>query len=160
MKRILPFLLLNVAVSAITMLLVLVLWQAAHPMPKAPLTALTPVSSASQPTAAAASYNDSKIEILTVIGAGDLEFEVVTLKNTGKNPVDLTGWTLRDAKGDSFTFPAFTVFPNGAFQVFSKSGTNTSLELYWSSAAPLWKSGDEVFLYDPSGEKRQEFSIP
>ena len=160
MKRVLPFLLLNVAVSAATMLLVLVLWQAAHRAPEG--TPIVPGSQVptSQLQTSPASYEDASIQIVNVIGAGDLDFEVVTLKNTGKDPVDLTGWTLQDGSGNRFVFPAFTVYPDGAFQVFSRSGINTSLELYWGSPSALWQSGSKVLLYDPSGKKRGEYSIP
>jgi len=161
MKRVLPFLLLNVAISAATMLLVLVIWQSAHRTPIVEPPAFTPQAGLTQPpTADPASYARASIEIQNVIGAGDLDFEVVTLKNTGGDPVDLTAWTLRDDQGSRFTFPVFTVFPNGAFQVFSRAGVNTSLELYWGSTSALWKSGAKVFLYDPAGEKRREYTIP
>jgi hypothetical protein len=95
-----------------------------------------------------------------VIGAGDLNLEAVTLKNTGKSEVDLSGWTLKSGSGKVFDFPIFTVYSGGAFQVFSRSGVNTSLELYWGSSEPLWSSGAKVMLLDPSGALRQEYNIP
>lgn len=161
MKRVLPFLLLNIAVSAVTMILVLVIWQAVHTPPEnqaADTSALLRAPTRAAPTPI--SYADQSIEILNVIGAGDLQFEAITLKNTGTSPVNLSGWSLSDGQGKPFIFPTFTVFQGGAFQVFSRSGLNTSLELYWGSEAALWKNGAKVFLYDPTGEKQQEFSIP
>lgn len=161
MKRVLPFLLLNIAISAVTMIIVLVVWQSFHKVPETQ----APEGFSQAPTAQPAVrskgfYAGDSIEILNVIGPGDLNFEAITLKNTGKAAVDLTGWSLRGSQGKQFTFPAFTVFPNGAFQVLSRSGVNTSLELYWNSSDALWQSGGAVSLYDPADEKRQEFTIP
>ena len=160
MKRILPYLLLNVVISAVTMLAVLLLWQAAHSRAAAPVQVNPATGSAGVTSPTKVSYEEASIEILAVIGAGDIQFEAVTLKNTGKNAVDLAGWSLRDAGGKQFTFPAFTVFPGGAFQVYSRSGVNTSLELYWGQPTAVWSSGTSVLLYDPSGTKRVEFQIP
>jgi len=142
------------------MLLVLVVWQAGHRTPVSAPVVFTPQAGVTQPPADPASYARASIEIQNVIGAGDLDLEVITLKNTGNDPVDLIAWTLRDDLGNRFTFPAFTVFQNGAFQVFSRAGVNTSLELYWGSTSALWKSGAKVALYDPAGEKRREYTIP
>ena len=160
MRLVLPFLLLNVVISAVTMVIVLLIWQAAHPMPILPSAGFSSNTVPSATTRPAASYADQMVEITAVIGAGDINFEAITLKNAGKSAVDMNGWTLRDGKGDQYTFPAFTVFPSGAFQVFSRSGVNTSLELYWGLASAVWSSGAKVMLYDPSGVKRQEFPVP
>lgn len=160
MKKMLPFLLLNVVVSAATMIIVLLIWQARHPL--AFQTPVPPVSGLQAP-AVSPSAPDTKsqtIEIQNVIGAGDLNLEAVTLKNTGKSAVDLSGWSLKSGNGSVFTFPAFTVFQGGAFQVFSRSGVDTSLELYWGSSVPLWGSGAKVTLFDPFGIVKQEFRIP
>lgn len=161
MKRVLPFLLLNIAISAVTMIIVLVIWQSFHNIPETQVTQGSSLPATSQPALRSqASYAGDSIEILNVIGPGDLNFEAITLKNTGKSAVNLTGWSLRGSQGKQFIFPAFTVFPNGAFQVLSRSGVNTSLELYWGSTDALWQSGGTVTLYDPADEKRQEFTIP
>ena len=161
MKRVLPFLLLNIAISAVTMIIVLVIWQSFHKVPGPQVPESSALPSTTQPALRSqGSYTGDSIEILNVIGPGDLKFEAITLKNTGEAAVDLTGWSLRGSQGKRFTFPTFTVFPNGAFQVFSRSGVKKSLELYWGSTDALWQSGEAVVLYDPADAKRQEFNIP
>jgi hypothetical protein len=161
MKRVLPFLLLNIAISAVTMIIVLVIWQSFHKVPETQVHEGSSLPSTAQPALRSqGSYAGDSIEILNVIGPGDLKFEAITLKNSGKSAVDLTGWSIRGSQGKRFTFPTFTVFPNGAFQVFSRSGVNTSLELYWGSTEALWQSGGSVTLYDPADQKRQQFVIP
>lgn len=160
MKRVLPFLLLNVVLSAATMIIILLIWQAKHPLAFEPAATLSANGRASTTAPSEKDYADQSVEIQAVIGAGDLNFEAVTLKNTGQSAVDLSGWSLKTEKGSEFIFPAFTVFQGGAFQVFSRSGVNTSLELYWGSPAPLWSSGTKVLLFDPAGIKRQEFDVP
>jgi hypothetical protein len=160
MKRVLPFLLLNVVLSAAAMLSVLLIWQARHPLLLQTATPLTDGPPAVLSTPSGKEYADQSVEIQNVIGGGDLNFEAVTLKNTGKAAVDLSGWSLKSQNGQSFVFPSFTVFEGGAFQVFSRSGVNTSLDLYWGSTEPLWISGAKVLLFDPTDTLRQEYLIP
>ena len=160
MKRWLPFLILNVLISAATMIAVLLIWQVQHPFAYQSTADLTFGTRSVTRIPVDAIARDASIEIQNVIGAGDLNLEAVTLKNTGKSAVSLSGWTLKSDGGKEFDFPAFTVYSGGAFQVFSRSGVNTSLELYWGSTAPLWSSGARVMLLDPGGAIRQEFNVP
>ena len=59
----------------------------------------------------------SGIEIVNVIGPGDLENERVLLEHNGANEVSLVGWRLEDGTGQAFFFPEFpqlTLFSGGA----------------------------------------------
>lgn len=163
MKRILPYLLLNILISALTMWIVLCIWQKFHP----PVSGMTPTSVAASVTLPAkaestliSSYDDQQLEITLVVGAGDPDLEVLTLKNTGKSAVSLAGWTISDSNGFIFTFPVLTVYPGGAFQLFSRSGVNTAIELFAGSTGSLWQTGSVITLKDPSGKLRQQFTVP
>ncbi len=162
MRRIIPYILLNILISALTMWVVLMLWQNSHPTVSASLATIevsrpTPTRVSTLP---AASYDDQQVEIVNVIGAGDLNFEVIILKNSGKNAVSLSGWMISDGANFAYTFPALTVYEGGAFQLFSRSGVNSAIELYAGSSTALWKSGSTVVLKDPSGKIRQEYTVP
>lgn len=163
MKKIFPYLLLNILISALTMWIVLLVWQKAHPA-AVYSTPVIETGEAPQPspqeTSQVQSYEDQQLEISRVVGAGDLDLEVLTLQNTGKTAVSLAGWTISDTGGFTYTFPSLTVYSGGAFQLFSRSGVNTAIELYAGSASALWKSGSVILLKDPSGKQRQQFNIP
>jgi len=75
MKRILPYLLLNVVISAVTMLAVLLLWQAAHSRAAAPVQVNPATGSAGVTSPTKVSYEEASIEILAVIGAGDIQLK-------------------------------------------------------------------------------------
>lgn len=101
------------------------------------------------------------IEIVNVIGAGDLNNERVVLKQSGNGTLLLAGWQLQDGNGDQYTFPALELTQDG-FQVnvYTKSGSDTADSLYWGLSQPVWSSGGTVTLLDPGGAVKATFSVP
>jgi competence protein ComEC len=91
--------------------------------------------------------------------AGDdrenLNDEYVVLENTGTEPVDLSGWTLRDDAGATYTFPEGTTIDSGAeLTLRTGSGDDTATELYWGSSRPIWNNdGDTVIVTNAAGEE-------
>jgi len=159
MKRLWPFLLLNVVVSAATVLIVLWIWSATHAQ------TLPQANGGNYPTQVPVGANlpplNAKLfEIQNVFGAGDLENEHVHILYLGSDPLDLEGWQIKDDQQNSYTFPAFVIYKNGAFDLYSKAGVNTPIELYMAKTAALWQSGEVITLYDPAGNKRLTYSIP
>lgn len=92
-------------------------------------------------------------------GAGNLELESVRLLNQG-GEVSMAGWTLSDGSGNRFTFPDFTFYSTGAVEVHTRSGTNTTIDLYWGLNEAVWTSGKEIQLRDASGAVLSTFRIP
>ena len=93
MRKILPYLILNVIVSAVTMLVVLTIWQKAQQKSlqrELPRNTETPIRLESQSTLPPLDVETVVIE--AVIGAGDIESERVQLVNVISEAVDLTGW--------------------------------------------------------------------
>jgi hypothetical protein len=85
--------------------------------------------------------------------------EYVLLQNFGGAVQELTGWTLRDLAGRTFTFPIFTLPVGGTVIVWTKSGTNTATDLYWGSGTAIWNnSGDTAYLRDASGNLVSTYS--
>jgi hypothetical protein len=162
MKRLWPFLLLNVIVSAATVLIVLWIWSATHAG-----TAVQPGQTAGQATAAYAS-TEAALPPLTaklftvqaVFGAGDLPNEYVHILYLGSDPLDLHNWQVRDDHGDSYTFPGFVIYKDGAFDLYTRAGSDSTIELYMAKTAALWQSGGTLMLYDPAGRKRLTYTIP
>ena len=101
-----------------------------------------------------------KVKIVSVVGAGTLNVETVTIQYQGSGELDLTAWNLKDSNGNDFIFPPFKLFPNGAVRVHTTSGTNTAVDLYWGNNKAAWQSGENVLLTDPQGKAQDSYPVP
>ncbi|MTI85312.1 MAG: MBL fold metallo-hydrolase [Firmicutes bacterium] len=113
----------------------------------------------SSPHAAKAPTNVSSSGSVEIIGI-DLGREIVTIKNTGGDPVDLSGWKLVSQKGDQvFNFPAETAIATGeALKV--KSGPDAQVgsnSLVWTNKNIWNNNGDPGALYDSDGKLVSRF---
>ena len=163
MKKLFPYLVLNIVVSALTMLLILVVWNRTHQLPNALLphnqpTQKTAVSTT--PTSSLPPIAEPVIEIQAVIVPGDLQAERVLIRSVSSSALVLTGWIVDNGLGQEFTFPSLTLYPGGAIALYSKNGENTANEVYWGLSQPAWKSGAAVMISDYAGNKRAEYTIP
>ena len=75
-------------------------------------------------------------------------------------PVDLAGWSLHDAQGNVYTFPALNLFQGGAVNVHTAVGQDTVTDLYWGQGGAMWQSGEAATLVDPKGEAHTTFTAP
>ena len=103
---------------------------------------------------------DIPVEIVSVIGAGTLNAEWVVVRNAGTESLNLSGWQLKDTDRNVFVFPNLTLNGGGAVQIHTISGTNTVIDLYWGETEPVWESGEEAQLSDPSGNVRAIYKVP
>jgi LysM repeat protein len=125
------------------------------------LTATLPATASPQPSATVTPQGQpAGMQIITVIGAGDLDNEHVLLKRTGSGELPLAGWQLADQDGNVYTFPRLTLYQDGAVNVYTRLGQNTVVDLYWGFSAPVWQPGETVTLYDDQGDVRASFTIP
>ena len=99
------------------------------------------------------------IEIGQVLGAGDLNREVLVIRNGGGS-VDLEGWTLSDADGNVFTFPKITLFADVQMRVHSAPGRSTPSDLYWGRDAPAWNVGEIITLRDQDDNVVDTYIVP
>ncbi len=158
MKKIFPYLLINIAVSAVTMLAVILIWNALHPSPLAAVDGnAVPITTGSTKLPP---LSQKTIEIQSVYMPGELNYEKISLKNVGDLPVDMTGWSLSNGSKNKFTFPALTIYPNGAVDVYSIAGVNTAVELFWNAPEAVWKTGGKAILIDSDGQERSRYLIP
>jgi len=161
-RRLFLYLLLNVFISACVTGAILFWYDrnyrsVSHSavQPAAPLS--------NQPVAAQATLNpqiDIPVEIVSVIGAGTLNAEWVVVKYKGEDQINLANWELKDGDRNVFVFPQLILHTNGAVQVHTASGTNTVIDLYWGESDPVWESGEEAQLLDPSGNVRAVYKVP
>jgi len=164
---ILPYLLLNVLVSAGTILLVLFLWQklggGSLPTLSLPKYAAEPTQTAPQPTKAAPALRpaaDALLSIEAVVGVGNRDLEYILVRNQSETAVDLVGWEISSSSGKQYSFPSLTLNKNGAVRLYTRSGTDSVIELFWNSPDALWKTGDEITLSEPSGSAQSTYLIP
>jgi hypothetical protein len=165
MKKLLPYLLLNIVVSAIAMLIILLIWDSTHPVQKEPQSALvlSPVAIHNTPPleeVALPPLEQPVLEVQAVIVPGDLDTERVLIRNAYSEAVSLQGWQVKNSTGDAYTFPILTLYPGGSVSLYSRSGENTALELYWGLTRAAWKSGVTVTVLDSQGNQRAEYLIP
>ena len=103
---------------------------------------------------------DIPVEIVSVIGAGTLNAEWVVVRNAGTESLNLSNWQLKDSGRNVFVFPNLTLNGGGAVQIHTISRTNTVIDLYWGETEPVWESGEEAQLSDPSGNVRAVYKVP
>lgn len=165
-KNWLPFIILNILVSAGTTLLVLMIWTKAHPpqeikieVPSSTtnqnqLSATVPLDPANLP-----SLDVELVEIQGVIAPGDAKNEYVIIKKLGAEILDLTGWYLMSESSERFEFPKFQIL-QGQVDIYTRSGTNSVNQLFWGQSEAMWHSGDTVVLFDFAGQERAVYQLP
>jgi competence protein ComEC len=157
-RRLLYYLLLNILVSACVTSAILYWYDRnyrAVTLPQAPV-----VSSNATGVASTQVVQQGTVEIVSVIGAGTVNVEAVVVKYSGEGEVDLTGWHIKDADGNSYTFPPFKLFKNGAVQVHTAAGSNTAIDLYWGQNQAIWQSGELAILTNPQGDAQDSYPVP
>lgn len=171
--RLIVYILINVIISAATILFVMWLWDRSRPGQSsldeslATLTTAIETSTFSsgepenelEPTMDPQS-NDLIVAIQTIVGTGDLEIEYVEISNESQGSVDMSNWRLTDEDGQVFTFPTLILNQDGEIKVLSQKGINTVIELYWQSDEPIWESGETARLLDENGSIISTYTIP
>ena len=162
-RRLLPYLLLNVAVSAcVTSAILFWYHQNYRSVSQPSVQPAAPLGNQNiaAPQATLDPQVDIPVEIVSVIGAGTLSAEWVVVTYKGEDQINLANWELRDEDKNVFIFPQLVLHQNGAVQIHTASGTNTVIDLYWGKSDPVWQSGEEAQLLDSSGNQRAQYKVP
>lgn len=160
-RRLALYLLLNIFISACVTGAILFWYDRNYRA--ATLSSVQPAPVSNDPSAPQATLNpqvDIPVEIVSIVGAGTLNAESVVIRNAGGDPLNLAGWQLQDSDRNIFIFPNLTLNGGGAVQIHTISGTNTVIDLYWGESEPVWESGEEAELSDPSGNVRAVYKVP
>jgi len=99
-------------------------------------------------------------ELVSVTATGVLDNEAIVIQNIGDPALLLSGWTLKDSQGSSYTFPELTLYPGGSIQVHTRSGIDTATDLFWGRSEPVWESGELAALYDTQNIARAFYRVP
>lgn len=103
---------------------------------------------------------DAQVEIVGVVGRGDITTEGIEILNTG-GTINISGWVLNDSQGNEFVFPnGRRLSSNASVTVFTRTGQGTPVILYWGEDTALYESGETLILYDADGEAQATFTIP
>ncbi len=175
-RRAIPFIILNIIISAATTLAVLSLWGGGL---RLNLPQSNPSASSADPTSLAKTLSQAEanppqvqpattalpdssgrvIDITDVVGPGDINNEAVLLRRLGDGDLNLSGWQIDDKAGHKFIFPDFVLNKGGAVQVNTRVGTNTAISLFWNLQEAVWASGKTVTVQDAQGNLQASFSI-
>ncbi len=83
-----------------------------------------------------------------------LNAEWVIIKNTGKKARKITGFTLKDDTGYTYTFAKRTLKPGQSIKVHSGKGKDTKSNKYWGRGWYVWNNdGDTATLRTAKGTK-------
>jgi len=162
-RRLILYLLLNVFVSACVTSGILYWYHQNYRSTSVSTVQLAAPAQIPQSGTPAASFDpniDIPVEIVSIVGAGTVNAEQVVVRNAGAESLSLAGWQLKDANRNIFVFPNLTLNSTGAVQIHTISGTNTVIDLYWGLTNPVWGSGEEAQLLDPSGNVRAVYTVP
>jgi hypothetical protein len=159
-RKLFYYLLLNIFVSA-TVTGGILFWYDRNyraSLPAVPQSA--PAVGAAEPVSTINPQDDIPVKISSVVGAGTLNSEIVVVKFEGEGQLDLASWQLKDEDGNIFKFPKLTLYPNGAVQIHTASGTDTVIDLYWGIGEAAWSSGENARLFDAQGNLRAVYRVP
>ncbi|MBN2256290.1 MAG: lamin tail domain-containing protein [Anaerolineaceae bacterium] len=158
------FVILNIIVSALTILTINWFWDKSHPQqvleiptPGICITTDPVVLATPLPTIPPEAVH---LTIDNVYGAGKLDSEVLVIINQSVGAINLYGWKLDDGRGTTYSFPDLTLHQGGEVQLFSSAGTNTVTKLFWNLGKPVWTSGKSASLRSPEGVVYASYVIP
>jgi LysM repeat protein len=115
-------------------------------------TSTPPATSTTAPTAISAA-SGARLSIFQVTAIGDITEERLELQNTSANPIEVTGWTLRDNFGNVYTFPEYTLFSGQRVRIYTRAGEDSALALFWGLSEAIWNSPNQrVIVSDASGD--------
>ncbi|AXG06898.1 MBL fold metallo-hydrolase [Haloplanus rubicundus] len=83
-----------------------------------------------------------------------LDDEYVVFENADDEPLDLSGWTVEDEAGRTYTFPdGYVLAAGGTVTLRTGTGTDTDAELYWGLGSAIWNNdGDTVIVHNSDGD--------
>lgn len=123
--------------------------------------------SSAQPTAAPTATSSvsaqsvgAGLRVASFISNGSLPNEAVQIANDSDLVVNLQGWRLEKENGPVYQFGGISLFPGSGVVLYSGTGVDTSVALYWNQATPLWQSGAVARLVNPQGQEIARLTAP
>lgn len=101
----------------------------------------------------------SPLQILEIIDAGNVASEGVQIRNSGSSVLDISGWTLTDGIEHIFVFPQMRLFPRAQITVFTRTGTNTPITMFWNLSSAVWLPGTVATISDTNGTLITQYQV-
>jgi hypothetical protein len=159
-QRLFPFLLINIFVSAAVTGAILFWYDRTYRLAVIPSAPIVAVSEDASPAVTLDPDTEILVDIVSVIGAGALDTEMVLVRYSGEGELDLAGWHLEDDDKKIYIFPQLSLYPSGAVQIHTVAGQDTVVDLYWGLRQSVWESGENATLVDPQGTERATYQVP
>ena len=115
--------------------------------------------SADTPATPAASVSEG-IRLSVIDGGGELTRESISVVNDSDLAVNLQGWKLEREGGSAYTFGNMLLFPGSGVLVYTGSGTDTSVAVYWNQTGAVWQPGAQARLVNPQGAEVARLAAP
>ena len=100
------------------------------------------------------------IRLSVIDGGGDLTRESISVVNDSDLAVNLQGWKLEREGGSAYTFGNMLLFPGSGVLVYTGSGTDTSVAVYWNQTGAVWQAGAQARLINPQGAEVARLAAP
>ncbi len=111
------------------------------------------------PTFTSAPFDEIKVVISEVIGAGDLFQETLVILNQGAG-TSLKDWKLEGSPLGVVTFPDIFLFSGGSIRIHTVAGENTASDLYLNQGESAWPPGTSIILSNASNTEIARFTVP
>ena len=74
----------------------------------------------------------------------NLNDEYLVFANDGDTPLNISGWTVTDAAGHSYTFRTVTLESGAEVTLHTGTGTDTQTDRYWGESGAIWNNGGDT----------------
>ncbi|MFM7172822.1 MAG: LysM peptidoglycan-binding domain-containing protein [Caldilinea sp.] len=102
----------------------------------------------------------SGLRVASFLGVGQPGSEALQIANDSDLAVDLQGWRLEKEGGPGYLFGSVALYPGSGVLLYSGTGTDSTVALYWGQPAPLWQPGATARLVNPQGQEMARSTVP
>jgi LysM repeat protein len=86
--------------------------------------------------------------------------EAVQIANDSDLAINLQGWRLEKESGPAYVFGSISLLPGSGVVLYTGSGADTSVALYWNQTALQWETGSVARLINPQGQEMSRLAAP
>lgn len=112
------------------------------------------------PAATATPVVGQGLRVASFIGNGVLGTEAVQIANDSDLAINLQGWRLEKESGPAYVFDSISLLPGSGVVLYTGSGADTSVALYWNQTALQWETGNVARLINPQGQEMSRLAAP
>jgi LysM repeat protein len=111
------------------------------------------------PTFTPPPFDEIKVVISEITGAGDLFQETLVILNQGAG-TSLAGWKLEGSPLGVVTFPDIFLYSGGSVRIHTVAGENSASDLYLNQGEAAWPPGATIILSNANNAEISRFTVP